>query len=65
MTFEKRFTEHRAWLTLTAPQLNLARDIARRANALMAEADGELSPAEAVAIAAVQLDLAPDGDPTR
>lgn len=50
--------EHRAWRTLTPEQLRLAREINRRADRLLAESDGGLSHAEAIELAAVQLDLA-------
>jgi hypothetical protein len=53
--------ERRTWRSLTPEQTALAADLSRRAEALRAEADGELSLAEAVAVAAIQLGYFPGG----
>lgn len=45
----------RGWRTLTDDQRVLAEDLVRRAEILHAGADGELSMAEAVALAAIQI----------
>lgn len=45
----------RRFATLTPAQLALARELQRRADKLWRDADGELSLAEAVTIAAVQM----------
>jgi len=45
----------RGWRTLTDAQRAVAEDLVRRAEILHAGADGELSMAEAVALAAVQI----------
>lgn len=45
----------RRFATLTPAQLDLARELQRRADKLWRDADGELSLAEAVTIAAVQM----------
>lgn len=52
--------DRRAWRTLTPAQSALAEDLTARAERLHAEADGELSIAEAVAVAAMQLGHFPD-----
>lgn len=48
-------TDRHGWRTLTEEQRAVAEDLVRRAEILHAGADGELSMAEAVALAAVQL----------
>ena len=50
----------RRFRTLTPAQLDLAREITRRADKLWQDAGGELSLAEAVTLAAVQLGHYPD-----
>lgn len=45
----------RRFATLTPAQLDLARELQRRADKLWRDADGELSLAQAVTIAAVQM----------
>lgn len=50
----------RRFRTLTPEQLDLAQEITRRADKLWKDADGELSLAEAVTLAAVQLGHFPD-----
>ena len=45
----------RRFASLSPAQLDLAREIQRRADKLWRDADGELSLAEAVALAAVQM----------
>jgi len=45
----------RRFASLTPAQLDLARELTRRADKLWKDADGELSLAEAVTIAAVQM----------
>lgn len=49
---------------LTPEQTALAGELARRADRLWTDADGELSLAEAMAVAAMQLGHFPDGATT-